>query len=254
MKRIYAGLIGLTAVSALALSANAADWYPGPGGYKDVSYPAVWAGFYGGFSLGYGWSEASDQLACGAACAGVLGAGPFGGVSPSGWLEGLQFGYNWQGFGYSPLVVGIETDVAAASVYGQGGDVAGDFYHSRLQALGTVRGRVGYAMDRTLLYFTGGLAWGTMLNEANLTNATGNDYTTNPTAVGYVLGGGVEYKFWRDLSVKVEYQYVNLGKNDPVAPGVPSYSASGGTVRDDAFSVVRVGFNWWPFPAYQPMK
>ncbi|MGO8779868.1 MAG: outer membrane protein [Rhodomicrobium sp.] len=255
MKRIYAGLIGLTAASALALSANAADMYPGPGGYKDVSYPAVWAGFYGGANIGYGWSEASDQLACGAACvAGASVFSSFSGVSPAGWLEGLQFGYNWQGFGYSSLVLGIETDVAAASVYGQGSDAAGDFYHSRLEALGTVRGRIGYAMDRTLLYFTGGLAWGTMFNEA-VAPSGAPDFTTNPTSVGYVLGGGVEYKFWRDLSVKVEYQYVDLGKNNPVdTGGTGTYTANGGTVRDDAFSVVRVGFNWWPFPAYQSMK
>ncbi len=252
MKKLYPGLVGLTAASALALSANAADMYPGPGGYKDVAYPVVWAGFYGGAFLGYGWSVESDQLACtSAACLALATGGPFGGLSPAGVLGGLQFGYNWQGFGYSPLVLGIETDVGPSAVQDKGSDSAGDF-HSALQALGTVRGRVGYAMDSTLLYFTGGLAWGTVYNEANLAN--GNDYVTNPTAVGYVLGGGVEYKFWRDLSVKVEYQYVNLGKNDPVLAGVPSYSASGGTVRDDAFNTVRVGFNWWPFPVHEPMK
>ncbi len=258
MKKLYAGLIGLAAVSAVALQANAADMYPGPGGYKDLPYPvATWAGFYGGVDVGYGWSAQSDQLACGAACGLDTGAGPFGGVSPAGWLYGVHAGYNWQGFGYSPLVVGIETDVAASSVYGQGSDAIGDFYHSRLEALGTVRGRVGYALDRTLLYFTGGLAWGTMLNEANLSSTTNaSDYYTNPTAAGYVLGGGVEYKFWRDLSVKVEYQYVNLGKNNPVdsVNSTGTYTANGGTLRDDAFNTVRVGFNWWPFPASEPLK
>ncbi len=37
----------------------------------------------------------------------------------------------------------------------------------------------------------------------------------NSVVTGYVLGGGLEYKVKRDLSFKVEYQYVNLGKNDP---------------------------------------
>ena len=83
-----------------------------------------------------------------------------------------------------------------------------------------MRGRVGYALDCTLLYFTGGLAWGTMLNEATV-GCIGRRLPTNPTVTGYVLGGGVEYKFWRDLSVKVEYQYVNLGKNNPVDTTVP---------------------------------
>ena len=73
---------------------------------------------------------------------------------------------------------------------------------------------------------------------------------------GYVLGGGVEYKFWRDLSVKVEYQYVNLGKNNPVdiATGTGTYTANGGTLRDDAFNTVRVGLNWWPFGNYVPLR
>jgi len=264
MKNLSAGALGLALSAALALPAAAAEWYGGagpalPGGYKEVPAPVpipVWAGFYGGVDVGYGWAAASGQLACGEACTTITGAGPFGGVSPDGWLYGVHAGYNWQAFGFAPLVVGIETDVEASTVYGQGSDAAGNFYHSRLEALGTVRGRIGYAYDRTLVYFTGGLAWGTMLNEANQTNTSTADFFTNPTVAGYVLGGGVEYKFWRDLAVKVEYQYVNLGKNDPVDTVVPlgSYAANGGTVRDDAFNTVRVGLNWWPFAAREPLK
>ncbi len=137
MKKLCACLIGLTAVSALALPADAADLYA-PGGYKDFAPVTSWSGFYAGVNLGYGWDTASDQLACDAAC---TAGGSFGGVSPSGVLGGAQFGYNWQGFGYRPLVLGIETDVQASSAYGQGSDLAGNFYRSRLEALGTVRGR-----------------------------------------------------------------------------------------------------------------
>jgi outer membrane immunogenic protein len=244
-KQFCAGLLGLAAVSAAALQANAADMFSGPGGYKDVPYASVtWSGFYAGVNLGYGWSAESDQLACNAACATGVGA-TFGGLSPDGWLGGVQLGYNFQGFGYSPLLIGIETDIQVSSIMAEGSDGAGDFYKSRLQSLGTVRGRAGYAMDRALFYFTGGLAYGSVDNEA----LSGSLVSTQNVVTGYALGGGIEYKFWRDLSVKAEYLYVNLGKNEPAG-----YTAEGGTVREDAFNTVRVGLNWWPFPAYQPMK
>ena len=153
-------------------SASAADWYrgsEGPGGYKEVPYPgAVWTGFYAGVNAGYGWSAENDQLACNFTCSVATGGGTFGGVSPSGGFAGVQLGYNWQGFGWSPLVLGVETDVQAPSVIGKGHDVAGDAFTSRLQMFGTVRGRIGYAYDRALVYFTGGFAYGTVYNEANI--------------------------------------------------------------------------------------
>ncbi len=246
MKKIYAGLLGLTAASVLALSANAADMYA-PGGYKDYTPAAVWTGFYAGVNVGYGWGP-SGQLACDANCAG--GNATFGGVSPAGWLGGGQLGYNWQGLG-SPFVLGFETDIQASTILGQGSDADGNTYKSRLQALGTVRGRAGYAMDRALVYFTGGLAYGSIDNEAN-SGATPYANNQNTIVTGYVLGGGLEYKVKRDLSLKVEYQYVDLGKNDPVAP--PSYSSVGGTVHDDTYNTVRVGLNYFPFAAREPLK
>ena len=74
MKKLYAGLIGLTAASALAFSANAADMYA-PGGYKDYVPAAVWAGFYAGANVGYGWGT-SGQLACDVNCNGNTGIRP----------------------------------------------------------------------------------------------------------------------------------------------------------------------------------
>ena len=244
MKKLFAGLLGLTAASALAFAANAADLYAG-GGYKDYAPAAVWSGFYFGGNLGYGQGP-SGQLAC----ADANNCNPtFGGVSPAGWLGGVQGGYNWQGFG-SPLVLGLETDIQASTILGQGADSYGAAYKSRLQALGTVRGRAGYAMDRALVYFTGGLAYGSVDNEASGATFVNNQ---NSVVTGYVLGGGLEYKVKRDLSFKVEYQYVNLGKND-LSDGASSYSTAGGTVHDDAFNTVRVGVNYFPFAAREPLK
>ncbi|MGO8952218.1 MAG: outer membrane protein [Rhodomicrobium sp.] len=246
MKKIYAGLLGMALTSALAISANAADMYGG--GYKDVPYLAVnWTGFYAGVNVGGAWDAESDQLACNNS-----NCGPFGGLSPSGAFGGGQLGYNRQGlFGIAPLVLGVEADIQVSAAYAQGSDGAGDVFRSRLQEFGTVRGRAGYAIDRTLLYFTGGLAYGNLHNEA----ITGlGDFLTEPAATGYVIGGGVEYRYNRWVSFKAEYQFIDLGKNDPVDPVAGSYAASGGTLRDDAYHTLRVGLNYFPFTVQEPLK
>jgi outer membrane immunogenic protein len=108
-------------------------------------------------------------------------------------------------------------------------------------------------MDRSLFYFTGGLAYGTVKHEAAVA-AIPADFTVNRTTAGYALGGGLEYKLNPAISLKGEYQYINLGKNDPADPGAGRFTANGGVVRDDAFHTVRAGLNWFPFPSYVPLK
>ena len=158
MKKLCAGLLGVALAGAPALPAEAADWFSWPGGYKELPYPpAVWTGFYAGVNAGYASGAESDQLACNLTCSGNTGGATFGGVSPTGGFAGVQLGYNWQGFGFSPLLLGIETDIQAPSVIGKSEDVAGDAFTSRLQMFGTVRGRIGYAFDRALFQFN--LSW-----------------------------------------------------------------------------------------------
>jgi outer membrane immunogenic protein len=242
---MYPGVAALLAAAAVAFQASAAD-LSAADGYKDYAPRAVWTGFYFGGNLGYGKSAWSDQLACADTGAGSCGQvnGVFGGLSPAGWLGGIQLGYNWQGAG-SPLVFGLEADADASTILGQGSDGI-ETYKSRLQSVGTLRGRMGYGMDRALVYLTGGLAMGSVDNET----ATGTN-NPNKIATGYTLGGGIEYKFKRDLSLKLEYQYINLGQNDT---DPSSFAASGGTLHDDAFNTVRVGVNYFPFAAREALK
>jgi outer membrane immunogenic protein len=69
-----------------------------------------------------------------------------------------------------------------------------------------------------------------------------------------VLGGGWEYKFSPAWSAKAEYQYINLGKNDPVAVNGTTPFSLFGVDRDDAFHTVRVGLNYHLLPGYEPLK
>ena len=135
-----------------------------------------------------------------------------------------------------------------------------------LDYFGTVRGRLGYAFDRTLVYATGGFAYATGTDDGarvGLQNFAGrrNDFKT-----GWTVGGGVEYalptdsflNFFRSSAVtlKVEGLYVNLDNNNGRAQAplvgaaispvglVPVYSLAGASRNENAFAVVRAGLNY----------
>jgi opacity protein-like surface antigen len=98
----------------------------------------------------------------------------------------------------------------------------------------TTRVRLGYAMDRVLVYATGGLAVGGGFDKSdvttvathvgNLTVANGSCWRSDKCTDarwGWVLGGGVEYAVTNSLSAKIEGLYADLGRrtetyNSPV--------------------------------------
>ncbi len=258
--------IGAAALGALTVSMNAdAADLNGYGGYKGgPGYAAVnWSGLYIGANGGYAWRDTSDQFAY-AACA-SCGYPAYGGIGADGGFGGGQIGYNLQSiFGTPSLVAGIEADIQGAGISGSATDQFGETFKTNLDWFGTVRGRIGYAANSTLFYFTGGFAFGGLRQhgEDNTDpNLTAN-YDFNGTVTGYVLGGGIEYKFSPSWSLKAEYQYLNFGKNNATtsaAAADPAYygataSADGYKVSDDAFHTVRVGVNYWVSPAYMPLK
>jgi outer membrane immunogenic protein len=248
--KIRNSVLGLTLTGALALSAlpaNAADL--SPGGYKDSAPPVtVWSGFYGGVNLGYGWGNE------------VLDYNPtvFTGVNPGGALGGGQIGYNWQApqsfspyGGYGSLVYGIEADLQGSDI-GAKTSFSGSTFKSDLDYFGTVRGRIGYATDRTLYYATGGLAYGGLTHAANITG-TGN-FTTSTTATGYVVGAGIEMMTSRAWSIKAEYKFIDFGMNDPSSPTKGAYTANGGVSNGDEFHTFSVGLNYHVGAGYVPLK
>jgi outer membrane immunogenic protein len=227
--KLLSGLLGLTLTSAVALaSANAADLYRGaPGGYKDAyaAPVAAWTGFYLGVNGGYGWTDSSDSAYW----------------QPEGGFGGGQIGYNWQGFYHPNLVVGIEADF-------QGGDISdsSNFYgdESSLNYFGTVRGRIGFAFDRTLIYGTGGFAYGEVEhNYVSLANF-------KDTQAGWVAGGGVEYKVSPAWSVKGEYQFLSLDATDTDVT-----SLTGSDNDRSEVHTFRVGLNYhFGKGGYDPLK
>ncbi len=223
----------------------------------------MWTGFYLGANGGYAWRQTDDQFGY-AACTGCRGGQTwpaFAGIGAEGGFGGGQIGYSWQGSaGWPSLVAGIEADIQGADIAGKAISALGETFKNNLDWFGTVRGRLGYVTSGALIYFTGGFAFGGLKqNCEDLTWTPTAFYKSNGTVSGYVLGGGVEYKFNPSWSLKAEYQYLNFGKTDPAlvcngcsAPA--TVSADENTVKDDAFHTVRVGVNYWVSPAYEPLK
>ena len=200
------------AVLALASGPALAADLPSRKAPPPVAYVApppvfTWTGFYVGLNAGaaidntrYGWSPFSPDYRP-------------GGVAFTG---GAQAGYNWQ---TGPLVLGVETDIAYRGASGNSNNGFGALSMGA-GYFGTARARLGYAIDRLLIYGTGGLAYGSV-NFPGAASGFGlggaPHFLTrldNPgTRLGWTAGAGVEYALTRNWSVKAEYLYVDLGRN-----------------------------------------
>jgi outer membrane immunogenic protein len=195
-----------------------------------------WTGPYAGIAGGVVWGH-SKQTDPGIPCD-FFGTCD-GSYAVTGGIIGGALGYNWQ---RGPWVFGLEGDYSWADVSGnsQTCGAATPSPHecgTKLESLGTFRGRFGYAMGATgnwLPYVTGGLAVGELKAWDNLFPSSGSDFRT-----GWTVGAGVEVGFERNWTFKVEYLYVDLGSSQMfnVVPGVPE------TVSFTA-NVVRAGFNY----------
>ncbi len=171
-----------------------------------------------------------------------------GRAQPQGGFGGGQIGYNFQSGGF---VYGIETDF-------QGGDIGnrvtgistnGNAFSSgeHVDWFGTARARLGYAFGSTLVYGTGGFAYGDVHQHA--TDA-GVSLGGSGTQTGWVAGGGVEYKINPAWSLKAEYQYIDLGSEKLTNP-TGTMSTNG---LDASFHTVRLGLNYRFGGGSEPLK
>jgi outer membrane immunogenic protein len=205
MNRFVLGTLALVA-SAWTVSAQAADLPYGSRAPYTVNQPLnaySWAGPYLGGNLGYAW--------------GTVGASP---TRPSGFAGGVQAGYNWQS---GPLVFGVEGDLQASAA----NDTFAPWKFSN-PWFGTVRGRVGYAVNNILFYGTGGLAFGELTGETF-------GLSESHTSAGWTAGLGAEFGLAPNWSAKLEYLYVDLSESPFTITGVSN---------GYRFGLVRAGVNY----------
>jgi len=245
-------LLGTAAILAVAmpLAANAADLPAAAPAYKAPVMAPVpyfsWSGCYIGGNLGGKWEAHRDGSVTIPGVAG-LPTSTFtfddGSSNNNGtFVGGGQIGCNYQA---GHFVFGIEGDFdwsrlrdnVTVGPVPPFNFVPGDNFswESRWQA--SLRGRLGYAWDRTLLYVTGGVAWTSVNFTANWLTSACTSVTgavavcpsliasDQQTLTGATVGGGLEYAITNNLIAGIEGRYTWYGSQTfntgalAVAPG-----------------------------------
>ncbi|MBX9741576.1 MAG: outer membrane beta-barrel protein [Beijerinckiaceae bacterium] len=269
LRRILLSTV-LVAAAGSAMAADLPYRTAAPAPYVSAAPIFTWTGFYAGLNAGGAWNENR-----GLSSAGFIAPNPVifgnGNSDDVGFTGGAQIGYNMQ---FGSFVAGVEADINYLDRNGGGNGafpaIAGgapDFTDfavgggNRGNWFGTVRGRLGFAFDRALIYGTGGLAYGARSGSASITQ---RDYDSvagiatltnlpgtggNGSNVGWALGAGMEYAFTNSMSFKIEYLHVDLGSNSRTFVAGPGFGGVAGgetiTVRNEnKFDVVRAGVNF----------
>jgi outer membrane immunogenic protein len=212
-----------------------------------------WTGFYLGGNGGFGGDKFQYPFTVGGPIPALGITAATSGTSSltsSGFFGGGQAGFNWQA---APTwVIGAEGDFDAANIQGKANTSATVFSGSvgtTLDWFGTVRGRVGFLVTPSALFYgTGGWAYGRTTSSANAaglglgaTGSVGHDKN------GWTAGGGLEYAFNQWLSFKTEYLFLDLGTDSLVngtVTGVP-FSVSEKTTVHTVKAGINVRFGGW---------
>jgi outer membrane immunogenic protein len=209
----------------------------------------TWTGFYVGVNGGYVFDGGRSTITGSPALLGT-GFAPSGSAKTmgDGFTLGGTLGYNYQ---IGSVVLGLEADLNYVDLGKRVTTVIGPLSTTVAQEasyLGTVRGRLGYAFDRVLIYATGGLAYGDQDASTTITApAAFWSGSKSTTRFGYTIGAGLEYAITNNWSAKVEYLYYDLGKADYTSPQVAGAVIPGvfGTTRaDNTGNIVRAGINY----------
>jgi outer membrane immunogenic protein len=257
MRRYVSALLASTAIAIAATQmASAADlpvksrYVPPP-----APPPFSWTGFYIGGHGGAGWGTAESTLT-GIDVGGFSVSGlnvPWSSHNINGWLAGATVGYNWQ---VNPwLVLGIEGDWTWADLEGTTPCGVANIFGCKTKVNWTadLTGRVGFAVDRALIYAKGGVVWADTDYSFNFLGSSipGFDISgsTSDTRVGGMLGAGIEYAFLPNWSAKIEYNFMDFGTASESLPvtisgvgGAPPITAHADI--NQQIHVVKIGVNY----------
>jgi outer membrane immunogenic protein len=175
-------------LTTVAVPALAADAVVDEVVIVDTAYN--WSGVYVGGALG--WASIDyDEL-----------VNEFPNREDDGFAAAVYVGYNFQ---MDNFVFGVEGDLNFRAAEPEDPNT-----NPLSQNLGgSVRGRIGYAFDRIMPYFTAGLA---VANFEADHDGNGADIAEK-TMTGYAVGAGVEWAVTDNLIVRGQYLYSDYGKD-----------------------------------------
>jgi outer membrane immunogenic protein len=227
MKTIRTQLLATAAVLALGGSAYAADMGLPAKAPAPAPIPYVnWQGWYIGALVGAArLNESATHVGAmandGLGVCNTYNAGACS-TSATGVLAGVEVGYDWQDryFVYGVVADWTWTGLKHSHTHSTG--TTAWTHQAKVDWLASFRGRMGLALDSTMVYFTGGLALAELKSSATeFLSTTALDFGSLSTVqVGWVAGLGVEHKFNQNWSGKAELLYYDLGRKTATGPSI----------------------------------
>jgi outer membrane immunogenic protein len=242
-----------------------------------VAYGVNWTGFYVGGHVGYGWGNKDFSLPDIAGekfgdCQGShqecfdfskLGS-PALSHKLAGLLGGAQAGFNLQS---GAFVYGVEGQLSWTGMKEDSLSKLGEFRfvncwydvskeidlkaHTEVNWVATLAGRIGYAVDRVLIYAKGGVAFADQDYNWIVTKGTKDLATAkfSDTRTGWMVGGGAEWALGHNWSATLEYNYMDFGTEtlNAATSVCLSGTCSKKDVRvdiDERMHVVKLGINY----------
>jgi outer membrane immunogenic protein len=223
--KITAFLGGAALACAFAMAAPAlADAPPPPPDYPAPAAGGPWTGWYIGGHLGGSFGDSDLEFRDFSAQQNLSFDDDQRGDS---WLGGVHGGYGWQS---GKMYFGIEGDTSWAR---------------RVDYLSSIRGRLGFAGDRFLVYGTAGIGFTGTDDRFTVISADDGSarFERDRNDTGFVAGGGVEYALDHNVSLGVEGLWYDLGndRRDLTAPWGDAFRVN----NDDNFGVVRARLTWY---------
>jgi outer membrane immunogenic protein len=259
MKRAINWGVGVLALAGMTLPSAAADLGARPVMKAPVAIPPPfsWTSCYIGVDGGGKWANWTGD---GVIATGVAGF-PFAATVVSnnnggGGMFGGQLGCQWQS---GAFVFGLEGDIDGVNlkrsfVAGPGAFapfLPGDTLVFKNDWQASIRGRLGYAWDRWLIYATGGVAFANVKAALGLVPFTAGSFASvSNTATGGTVGAGIEYAFLDYLSLGIEYRYSSFGHQSlalgTVGGILPVAAiANPGVNTNEVTARLNWHFNWW---------